>query len=219
MKSTSAEVYTKARMIPRLAGVAVIALLAPSCMMPGYWPEQGGMAPHVARPDPVRGKFPDPKYRAPVGMNEIEEIARAVVRGSGKRIRIEVKQGRDPSPPCIVRGNRHQGVIEINPRAARQIPANSWAFIFGHEIAHLVEDIGPHSGTSPAVELKADIYGARYAMNAGFQLAPYLGWLMTLPDTQSISHGSIRSRARAMAREFKISEAEIQRHRARHISF
>lgn len=181
-----------------------------------YGSSAGPSRPIALQRDAGGSRFPDPRYRAPMSFSEIEEVARNVVRGSGKKIRIEVKIGKEPSPPCIVRGNRDHGVIEINPRAARQIPPNSWAFIFGHEIAHLVEQIGPHGDTSPQVELRADIVGAKYAMNAGFKLDAYLGWLMSLPVQKSQSHGSTRSRARAMARHFGIPESELQKQLSRY---
>lgn len=158
-------------------------------------------------------RYPDPKYRAPMDFAEIQDVARRVVLASGKKIRITVKTGADPSPPCVARGNRHQGVIIINPRAAKQIPPNSWAFIIGHEIAHLVEEIGPHESTTPKVELEADIIGARYAMNAGFRLDAYLGWLLSIPVEDSKSHGSMRHRAYSVARHYGMSDAQIRRQR------
>lgn len=196
----------------------VVACPISSCAYHGmpYGSSAGPSRPIAQQRDAGGGRFPDPRYRAPMSFSEIEEVARNVVRGSGKKIRIEVKVGEEPSPPCIVRGNRDHGVIEINPSAARQIPPNSWAFIFGHEIAHLVEQIGPHGDTSPQVELRADIVGAKYAMNAGFKLDAYLGWLMSLPVQRSQSHGSTRSRARAMARHFGITESELQKQFSRY---
>lgn len=100
--------------------------------------------------------------------------------------------------------------IFIHPVAARQVPPNTWAFLFGHEFAHLVEDLGDPTDTTPAKELKADIAGARYAMAAGYRLDAFLGWVLTEPDSSSNSHGSLRRRVQAIASHFGIPSATVQ---------
>lgn len=100
--------------------------------------------------------------------------------------------------------------IYVHPVAARQVPPNTWAFLFGHEYAHLLEDLGDPSDTTPAKELRADIAGARYAMAAGYRLDSFLGWVLTEPDAASDSHGSLRKRVQAIATHFGIPQSAVQ---------
>ena len=102
------------------------------------------------------------------------------------------------------------GVIRVHPRAATQIPPNSWAFIFGHEFAHQTQHFGQFGKTSPELELRADIIGAQYARKAGFDLAAHLGWILSCRNQYSSSHGDWHARAEATARHFGISPTELR---------
>lgn len=83
--------------------------------------------------------------------------------------------------PCVsggtasIRTNGQDGMISIHPQRLHSVPANSWAFIIGHELAHhaLLRDTG-----SPGSEIQADLEGARYAAGAGYDPAAYLAWVM-----------------------------------------
>ena len=168
-------------------------------------PTQPG-APRV--PDGVR--LPDPRYRPPVGLTELERVASVVGSASGNTIRGHIVTGPETGPLCGIRGNMDDGIIRVHPRAARQIPPNSWAFIFGHEFAHQTQHLGPAGGTTPELELHVDIIGAGYARKAGFDLAAHLGWIMSCRNQYSNSHGDWHQRAQATARHFGISPAEVQ---------
>ncbi|MEO5916414.1 MAG: hypothetical protein ABIS50_19415 [Luteolibacter sp.] len=100
--------------------------------------------------------------------------------------------------------------IYVHPVAATKVPPNTWAFLFGHEFAHFTESLGSHSATNPSNELKADIVGARYAMAAGYRIEAFLGWVLTEPDQQTASHGSLHQRVQAIAAHFGVPQAVIQ---------
>ena len=109
--------------------------------------------------------------------------------------------------------------ISIHPIAARKVPPNTWAFIFGHEFAHRVERLGNHSQTNPSNELKADIAGARYAMAAGYRIEAFLGWVLTEPNQSSMSHGSLHERVRSIAAHFGIPQTVIQAEAKRYSTY
>lgn len=157
-------------------------------------------------------RLPDPRYRPPMGLEEIDRVASMVARASGSEVRGRIQLGTDPGPTCRVRGSADDGTIQVHPKAAQNIPPNSWAFIIGHEFAHQIHRFGPHGGTSPEVELQADIYGAEYARKAGFDLSAHLGWMFSRRNHGSDSHGDWHGRAEATARHFGISPGEIGGH-------
>jgi hypothetical protein len=133
-----------------------------------------------------------------------------VAKASGRQIRWSLAHGTNPGPLATIRGSADDCTIYIHPVAARKVPPNTWAFIFGHEFAHLLEDLGTHSQTSPANELKADIAGARYAMAAGYRIESFLGWVLTEPNQQTDSHGSLHRRVQAISAHFRIPQSAIQ---------
>jgi hypothetical protein len=157
-------------------------------------------------------RLPDPRYRPPTGLDELDRVASMVAKASGGTVRGRIELGADPGPTCRVRGSADDGTIQVNPRASQEIPPNSWAFIFGHEFAHQFHRFGPHGATSPEVELQADIYGAEYARKAGFDLAAHLGWMFSRRNHDSDSHGDWHGRAEATARHYGISPGEIDIH-------
>jgi hypothetical protein len=140
---------------------------------------------------------------------ELQAVARKVAKATGKEIRWRLALGTDPGPLATIRGDLNDCTILIHPVAARKLPPNTWAFIFGHEFAHLVENLGNHSQDNPANELKADIAGARYAMAAGYRIESFLGWVLTEPNHQTKSHGSLRDRVQAVAAHFNVPRNAI----------
>jgi hypothetical protein len=133
-----------------------------------------------------------------------------VAKTSGRKIHWRLVSGKDPCPLVTIRGDLDDCTITIHPVAARTVPPNTWAFLFGHEFAHLVESLGTHSQTNPASELKADIAGARYAMAAGYRIDAFLGWVLTERDQTSDSHGTLRERVQAIAARFGIRQSLIK---------
>ncbi len=153
---------------------------------------------------------PDPRYRPATDFSELRAVAGEVAKTTGRKIGWTLVRGENPGPLVSIRGSVNQCTIFIHPVAARQVPPNTWAFLFGHEFAHLVEDLGKPSDTTPQKELKADIAGARYAMAAGYRLDAFLGWVLTEPEQTSTSHGSLRKRVDAIAGRYGISQSAIQ---------
>ena len=161
----------------------------------------------------------DSRYRPPTNFSELQAVAGAVAKTSGRDIRWRLTHGTNPGPLAKIRGGLDDCTIFLHPVAARTVPPNTWAFIFGHEFAHRVEGLGSHSQTNPANELKADIAGARYAMAAGYRLEAFLGWTLAEPNQTSTSHGSLRERVRAIAKHFGIPQNVIQREAQRYSKY
>jgi hypothetical protein len=159
---------------------------------------------NASRIQPAAARYPDPRYRPPVDFTELQTVARQVAKSTGREIHWRLALGKDPGPLAIIRGGLNDCTILIHPVAARKLPPNTWAFIFGHEFAHLVEKLGNHSQNNPANELKADIAGARYAMAAGYRIESFLGWVLTEPNQNTKSHGSLRDRVQAIATHFNV---------------
>lgn len=165
---------------------------------------------------PVTGRYPDPRYRPAMNFSELQVVAGQVARATGRKIRWRLELGKNPGPLVMIRGGLDDCTIAIHPVAARKVPPNTWAFLFGHEFAHLVANLGTQSQTNPSNELKADIAGARYAMAAGYRIEAFLGWVLTERDQSSDSHGTLHGRVQAIAARFGVRQnvirAEAQRY-------
>lgn len=206
-----------------LSALSLIALLlGPSCAgqpltapSPSRAPlaRSGALAstkPPAASDRRSRTGRPDPRYRPPQNFAELQTVAGEVAKASGRKVRWRLVHGANPGPLVTIRGNVNDCTIYIHPVAARKVPPNTWAFIFGHEFAHLLENLGTHSQTSPANELKADIAGARYAMAAGYRIEAFLGWVLTEPNQQTHTHGALHKRVQSIAAHFRIPQSAIQ---------
>lgn len=157
-------------------------------------------------------RLPDPRYRPPTGIDELDRVASMVSRASGGGFRGSIGLGPDPGPTCRIRGRRDGGEILVHPVALNRVPPNSWAFIFGHEFAHQSGRYGAHGSTTPELELRADIEGVEFARQAGFDLTAHLGWIFSRPDHASEIHGGNHDRAEAVARHYGIHPDEIRSH-------
>ena len=214
--------------LPALAATALVA--CPSCTGEPM-STAGGFRATLARGEPrtvatpnasqsqirpSKGRYPDPRYRPAMNFSELQAVAGQVAKTSGRKIRWRLELGKDPGPLVTIRGGLDDCTLAIHPVAARKVPPNTWAFIFGHEFAHLVESLGTHSQTNPSYELKADIAGARYAMAAGYRIEAFLGWVLTERDQSSDSHGTLGERVQAIAARFgvrpNVIQAEAQRY-------
>lgn len=207
--------------MPEIAALAVAALMTfQSCSAA----PMSAPVPVARRPTPAPIRQPpagrpDPRYRPPVNFPELQTVAGEVAKASGRKIRWRLELGANPGPLSRITGGLDDCTIHLHPVAARQVPPNTWAFIFGHEFAHRLENLGEHGESTPGNELKADIAGARYAMTAGYRLEAFLGWVLTEPDQVSISHGSLHERVRAVAAHFGIPEKVIQAEAGRYAKY
>ena len=115
-------------------------------------------------------------------------------------------------PVASVTGVSLSGRITVNPRAAREIPPNSWAFILAHEIAHLTDERAQESPRRDIVtaEWNADEIGAGYALRGGFDLAAHLGWIFSRPDQWSPRHGGQYDRARRLATRYGVNWSAVR---------
>ncbi|MGC4014609.1 MAG: hypothetical protein QM755_08865 [Luteolibacter sp.] len=181
-----------------MKGFALLpVLLLVSCAMPAQPPA----AAHPAM------RY-DPAKRLPRGLWEIDHVARQVASVAGRRVSGSVQQSFfENGPVASIQETSDGDRIVVNPRAAREIPLNAWAFIFGHEFAHQVYNFGHRGNTDPQQELRADIIGAKYAKEAGYKLVPYLHWMFSRRPDSSPSHGDLHWRAREMARYFEVPTA------------
>ena len=213
-----------------LLSLAILALgVGPSCAVSPRLAPNGSQAfPDRSKPrasaapsQPRRAQAgrADPRYRPATNFSELQAVAGEVAKTSGRQIRWRLTHGDNPGPLAKIRGGLDDCTIFVHPVAARKVPPNTWAFIFGHEFAHRVEGLGSHSQTNPANELKADIAGARYAMAAGYRLEAFLGWTLAEPNQTTTSHGSLRERVRAIAKHFGIPQNVIQREAQRYSKY
>ena len=214
--------------LPALAATAL--LICPACnMTPMPAPEAAPTPqPYVERLAvnstqsglrPTDRRYPDPRYRPPVNFAELQAVAGNVAKSTGREIQWRIALGNNPGPLARITGGMDNCTIHLHPIGARQVPPNSWAFIFGHEFAHRVESLGNHSQSNPSNELKADIAGARYAMAAGYRLEAFLGWVLTEPNQSSNSHGSLHQRVQSIAAHFGIPQSVIQAEAKRYLNY
>jgi len=214
----------------RLAKIAAFACLAiaafPSCAMepsPAQGDSRTSLEPVGHQPKARKKKSapsapprrpkdarPDPRYRPPADFAELQAVAGEVARATGRKIGWRLQRGSAQGPLVTIRGTLENCTITLHPVAAQKVPPNTWAFLFGHEFAHLVESLGTHSATNPANELKADIAGARYAMAAGYRIEAFLGWVLTETDKETNSHGSLEKRVKAIAAHFGVPQSAVQ---------
>lgn len=207
-------IHMTTRPFPTLLRPHIAVLLAlgtlPSCAEPPS-AAHGAVGMNPTQKSRPQNDRPDSSYRPPRGFTELQSVAGKVARASGHKIVWRLQPGADPGPLVRIRGTVNDCTIFVHPLAARKVPPNTWAFLFGHEFAHLTESLGTHSATSPENELKADIFGARYAMAAGYRIEAFLGWVLNEPDQNSDSHGSLHQRVRAIARKFGVPWPTIER--------
>lgn len=188
---------------------------SPSCTAAPDFPR----ASPVAAIRPAKARYPDPRYRPPVNISELQAVGGQVAKATGRKIRWRLVLGADPGPLARIRGDLDDCTLTIHPIGARKLPPNTWAFIFGHEFAHLVENLGNHSQNNPSIELKADIAGARYAMAAGYRVEAFLGWVLTEPNHPTKSHGTPRDRVYKVAARFGIPQNVVQAEAKRYSAY
>jgi len=94
--------------------------------------------------------------------------------------------------------------IYIDPTMVNFFSKNDWAFMIGHEFAHLL-----HAGEeldSSKLETLCDINGANYAIRAGYNLNSYLVTLERFGDNCSTTHGCMKDRLKNLQHHFKLKE-------------
>ncbi len=129
-----------------------------------------GFVPYpLAVPFQQPTRLPDPRFRSPLGVWEIDKIASKVGRATGQRVRGRIVE-EENVPFAGIRGPLDGGEIRVNPRMARIAPPNTWAFVIGHELAHRILDQQGKQEPGPNLEVQADILGARFALPAGSDL-------------------------------------------------
>jgi hypothetical protein len=169
------------------------------------------MPAHAAYTKPSPQRLPDPRFRPPFGTWEIDRVASMVAKATGQSVSGTIIVSEE-SPLARIRGPLDGGEIQINPRAAVTIPPNSWAFIIGHEFAHRTNDLGSHGQTNPELEFQADLIGARYAMDAGFDLAAHIAWTLSRTGNRwTPSHGSLHDRAERLGQHYGIPWQAVAR--------
>lgn len=163
-------------------------------------------------------RLPDPRYRAPFGVWELDRVASMVAKASGFAVRGKLRiADQQDCPLARIQGSASSGIVTIHPAAAREVPPNSWAFIFGHEFAHQTDSLARSSSgcSNQECERRADIVGAEYAVRGGFDVAAYAAWILSCPESVSQSHGSRHGRAMALIEYFRIPREEVEIHRQR----
>lgn len=201
----------------RFSGFMVAANLLSSCAV--RLNDQADFTPtHATYSQPSSQRLPDPRFRPAFGDWEIDRVASMVAKATGHQVSGSIVITED-SPLARIRGPLDSGEILINPRAAATIPPNSWAFIIGHEFAHRTHDLGNHGQTNPELEFQADVVGARYAMDAGFDLAAHIAWTLSRTGNRwSSSHGSLHDRAERLGHRYGIPQQAVSNMRRRYES-
>ena len=103
-------------------------------------------------------------------------------------------------------GRRTRARVVNGPEGARilideaslwELPANQWAFIVGHEFAHLIDERAQKkSGKSKLeIEISADIIGSEFAIEAGFDLDAYMDIMFYGPDGRGRARDDMLIRA------------------------
>jgi hypothetical protein len=159
--------------------------------------------------------LPDPRYRGPVELWELEAVAFMVASASGLPIAGYIEVAKDEDAPLIkMRGPLTNNVLVLNPLAVRGIPPNSWAFIFGHEFAlrTRTKSEDPSAMSQAELERRADRVGATFARAAGFDLGAHLAWALgprrELTDAEQATAAAVM----AMAKDFRIPRWRIEMH-------
>jgi len=165
------------------------------------------------------GQLPDPRFRRPIGLNELQNIVNMLAAKNGLQARFTVvadSSGLVPVARCS--GSPAGHLITVNPRAARDFPPNTWAFVLGHEMAHAMDARARHvQGKSfREVEWIADEIGASYAIHAGFHLEAHLGWIFSRPNRGSENYGSEHDRAQNLFRLFRANQITVQHFQERY---
>lgn len=179
----------------------------------------GNLSAQSVSPMGRSGQLPDPRFRRPLGLNELQNIANMLAAKNGLQARFTVVV--DPSdlvPVARCSGSPTGHLITVNPTAVRDFPPNTWAFIIGHEMAHAMDARARHGqGRSfKEVEWIADEIGATYAVRAGFQLDAHLGWVFSRPNRGSENYGSEHERAQNLFRRFRSDKVTIQHFQERY---
>jgi len=139
------------------------------------------------------GQLPDPRFRRPVGLNELQNIANMLAAKNGLQARFTVVADSSDLVPVA------------------RCSGSPTAFIIGHEMAHAMDARARHGqGRSfKEVEWIADEIGASYAVRAGFQLDAHLGWVFSRPNRGSENYGSEHDRAQNLFRRFRANQVSI----------
>lgn len=102
-----------------------------------------------------KGAISGSALSTPVDFAELQAVARQVAKATGREIHLRLKLGADPGPLVTISGDLNDCTITLHPVATRKLPPNTWAFIFVHEFAHLVENLEYHTQDNTATELKS----------------------------------------------------------------
>ena len=92
--------------------------------------------------------------------------------------------------------------IFAHPNAMSNKSLNTWAFIIGHELGHYALGHIGCGKSGKQAEMNADVYGARLAKMAGYDLSNYISNLQLEPNSCSQSHGCWSERIDNLKRNF-----------------
>ncbi|MBT8484603.1 MAG: hypothetical protein KJO43_03425 [Phycisphaerae bacterium] len=96
--------------------------------------------------------------------------------------------------------------IYVHPDRRREWSVNTWAFILGHELSHVLLR---HRGTGPGEEWDADARGAQLASAAGYHVELYIAFICSdQPNNCSPSHGCFHDRMRRLEEQFSVSACD-----------
>lgn len=127
-------------------------------------------------------------------LTELDEMCSRMLTAANYALRGDiVADSQRSSGLAAVASKNGYARIYVHPKALQTLENNTWAFIMGHELAHVIRN--DQHGSAEA-EWEADLLGAKMAQAIGYELPPYIDWLYSNPNSCSRSHGCLHSRAK-----------------------
>lgn len=145
------------------------------------------------------------KLPGQVSVSQLDNMASRMLTANNLNMRGIIKIDRYRSGGVAsAAGSACNGVIFVSPEAMYSYSVNSWAFILGHELAHIALGHTRWGSRGMVDEFRADIFGARMAVNAGWDIYDYLADMQSQPNICTPSHGCVSQRVANLKREFGI---------------
>jgi Zn-dependent protease with chaperone function len=136
---------------------------------------------------------------------QLDQMASYILMRNGLQIQGQIVV--DPyraSGVAATIGGSWNSIIYVDPNKLNTLSPNTWAFIIGHELAHI--HLGHTMGMNQSVqnEFDADRWGAMWAYRAGYNVESFLQYMATEPDICTPSHGCWHDRIRNIKNMFGV---------------
>jgi len=156
--------------------------------------------------------------QAQVTEEAIEELMDLLIEASGEDLgyilEIDDSEDMEGSHAAVERyegeeDDYYDFILYIEAAAMDTESVNDWAFILGHELAHVIEGHIDLAGPAvPSQEMTADVLGATLAMAIGADLVASIQRSLELNEC-SISHGCDVERAYVLVEVFELDISQF----------